>query len=1804
MSDVLLANAPVEGDGAPLPVSRLRRLLLELACEPRHVRAPLFGALLAWSRHEDPSIRESAFLALRGAGGFAAWRALVDGLSDGDETVRRAAVAAVVKSAEGDPPRIAHGLFHPLPDVRRRTMELAPPSLPDDWDLYLLADAACGDLAASRVQASGAGPVAGRRVSILARHLATGNAAASGAVVPVLLHVFSGSDLGPVLEELPTTRDVGAIVAGLIGPFPCGPSATPITGSDAFDALAPVILGSEPLAEALLRGLRSLRPVGHLAGWYAARIALALLRAVPSPDEWLPAGLAVAACGLPALLADPSVPLALRRAAGARIPVLTESLRRSARPLASFAVHRSGSGPDAPLGPAGSFLLRDDGSLDFSAVECLLRLVRLPLEELERLVDRESLLEAVRRRPFEAMPTICLLPEDGPGAAGAKKLLREVLSSPACDRAARARAAFDLPAPQLYAWLDALSAAEQLSLCEALAEATGAWRIGERANRIDKVAHRLASALPRRVSGLTIEAVLAAVLPHPSSPFTRRLLGTVASEDDVQALAEAVVALGMPRTAVLLELIPDAFGFPLRAVHELAARLASHPDPAIRAWAAEAAPLRATPVASGPEEPPPVPGASTEPVEIPAWLVEQIQAPGANLEAVFARLPRSPYRGLTEALAAVRPDRPNRTPRVCAAIFASCDPPFEVCRELERFRHREPGFLQKMGEATRTHRRGNAPLVAAWAWRNERPFLLEDLPAWLRSLPGDAAQGLAIGVKLATPELRDVLWKAVGHLVGVWKARRESVPWKPPKSLVDVLAATLAAPDGPRLCDELENLGLDGSPRMPWPELSRQDLDDLQVPAASALLDLRAPFGEAVDSYRTAIERNLLTLSTETRSRLSSWIDVRGLPLRSLAGSSAAGAVPETGTEEIRSSTDVPLLLDLAWGARKKVAGLAAERLSALGERGRAPLVERLSLSVPPVYLADVAAVVAGFPAGPARDAARQVVLGDVAPAEVRFRLGLTFLRGKEAWAGPGVLSATLAPLAPPLTDGRLLEMARARAGVAGKEEGDSLQAAEWSWFTREDWAELARLLGERPVAEVLAASPHPVAWNTALRDVLLPALLAGDDHASLAVSRFLEVSTGRPRALRQEAARALMDRCAEPLGWPVLLGAVLDEPARERKNTSWQALGRLPDEEMRRAAISALADGNPGGEDLVVALASGTTAGTGIRRTLVELLLDEAVKDATTERAVSLIPEGESRAGKLRHLAEAFAWGVVRARELTGRTFTIRMASGGSLGFTTPGTQEIHVNPLPLLRGGRDGADAVRGLIVHELGHQKYDADEEMTTAWRQAVSEGLRDLFNLVLDERLERRLRAADAGDGDLLKVLAAWAFQHAQREVPACELVEALGLRACAVLASAPLGVARQRGFVRVEQGRLLLSLGRAGDSYGRFLRALRMGLGNRQGDPKVSEALALFGRGFREAGPKRLLEIARELRRIFAPPPELARLLDLHAATSESTGDLLREREGMTDADLEAEVRAILEGGGGSREREAAAGRRKGRASSPVSPRERESERLKNARFVNLEKALDFDRITNVQRLKRDEEQHHAYAIRVARWSRYLRERLRELGLAFVPDRRRLTGRRLDRSQLLPLVVRGEPRILVSRRRVVKTDLFLGVLVDCSGSMELNESLEKAKLFGTMIAEAARGLDGVDVRLFGFTDSVIFDAGTSESCAVHRLESGGGNNDAAALWHAATVALASARSARLLVMISDGSPTECTVEALRALVARLTRKMGISCAQVAVRPVDHVCFPRYVELEEDDLGKAVPRFCSILERLVAAALHGG
>ncbi len=546
-------------------------------------------------------------------------------------------------------------------------------------------------------------------------------------------------------------------------------------------------------------------------------------------------------------------------------------------------------------------------------------------------------------------------------------------------------------------------------------------------------------------------------------------------------------------------------------------------------------------------------------------------------------------------------------------------------------------------------------------------------------------------------------------------------------------------------------------------------------------------------------------------------------------------------------------------------------------------------------------------------------------------------------------------------------------------------------------------------------------------------------------------------------------------------------------------------------------------------------------------------------KRAMRQLVLLRARSWKLRALADTFAWGRQAAYKLTGRAFAIEMLAGEELGYTRLEQSRICVNPLPLLRQEAKGRDIVRGLILHELGHHKYHSGPVAKGVWQQAAEEMIHQLLNLVADEHLERNLRAVNRDYGHMLKRLGTYAFQHLQRDIPVQELIDALSPGAFDTLVRARLKAARKPGCVRVASGQVLRAAAEAGNSFARFVRALRMGLGARGSDPKVAEALQLFASGFRNSTMDDLLQVARKLRQIFGNQVALLDLLAQDRVMAGDGDDLLVHGEGLCQADIDREIGRCH-------------ARRINAAASEGLP---VKARVKRPADENVEQ--------EVAQVAYDPAAQQVYAQQAAHAARLLRQFLLRSGETLHHDPRRVRGSSLDRSRIRALVLRGDPRVLKLRQSLYTPDLFLGVLIDCSS--EMDNDIERAKLFASAIAVAAQGMSGIEARFFGFTHNTIYEAGDADRPASHGLATRCCKNVTAALRHVADRALDSKRKHRLLVVVDMPETEDCTRDSLRTLARLLARQWNIHCAEVAVAPPACKCCPQTVVLAEGQMAQS-------------------
>jgi hypothetical protein len=856
-----------------------------------------------------------------------------------------------------------------------------------------------------------------------------------------------------------------------------------------------------------------------------------------------------------------------------------------------------------------------------------------------------------------------------------------------------------------------------------------------------------------------------------------------------------------------------------------------------------------------------------------------------------------------------------------------------------------------------------------------------------------------------------------------------------------------------------------------------------------------------------------------------------------------------TVVAKIRATSDLDALVASCRDSNPIVVQESALALCARGEPGQlrlaALLDELATLAQPIAILATVALWDTAAPLAAARALADRPAL----PVAWQFHLSLALAVHGDRDAVPRALAA--------------------------------VRADDRSWtFRRDDWEALVRVAHPNICALALADSPHHHAYRPAIA-TLLP--LDEPPEVGAALRRFVEVDTDRPRHLRLDVARRLAVAWSDDSGLPIIVEHVCDEKADDW-SAAFTALSlRATPQALLAIVDAALVGGHHAcSEKRMWAVLDlyGRHLSREQRAELHARILEQAATAVARRTAAQHALTAADASDRLVRVAEVFAWGIRRGVELAGRMFRIHLTSAErEFGHTRLDGNRIYVSPLPMLRGDPHGRDIVEGLVLHELGHHVYHRGEAAAALWKRAQAEGLHHLLNLVADEHLERNLRAIEPAFGDRLKRLGAYAFQHAAQEIQVPVLLACLLGSAARALTATPLDVAFDANSVRLRRGAVLAELDRAGHPLARFARALRMGLGNRAGDPKLAAALELC-KNIRSLDMPGLYALTVELAKMFGGAVEIAKVFGGPEGLEFGERDDDVFGAGVEDDILQREVERILhpaESGGHGK----------------VGPRDRLQ--------INVNPVEAFTRIDHVERVRGDRDKHAELAAAVDRHAARLRAYLDELGLKWLPVRARTQGRALDRSRLVPLVTRGDPRILVARQPIRRTDLFLGTIVDCSGSMAAGDNIDRARRFAILVAEAVRPLDGVEARFFGFTDSTIFDAGDARDCHVTALESDGGNNDAAALWHVANVALASPQRAKVLVMISDGLPTECSVPALRGLVTKLTKRKGIVCAQVALRKLEEVCFPHHVVLDDHELDVAVARFGRMIGDLARRSL---
>ena len=583
--------------------------------------------------------------------------------------------------------------------------------------------------------------------------------------------------------------------------------------------------------------------------------------------------------------------------------------------------------------------------------------------------------------------------------------------------------------------------------------------------------------------------------------------------------------------------------------------------------------------------------------------------------------------------------------------------------------------------------------------------------------------------------------------------------------------------------------------------------------------------------------------------------------------------------------------------------------------------------------------------------------------------------------------------------------------------------------------------------------------------------------------------------------------------------------------------------------------------------------------------------------------------------VAEITLWGERLGRMLLGKPVIIHQYRQG-LGRTGDDKKapkiEMEVSDTPLTSGHPYGADIMRGLILHELGHHLYDVPIRGHKTMRGiAHSQGVGQIYDILRDERLERKLRSRNDGWGRYLDRLASYAFAQGEQLIPVhkyAELVERDVAEMADAIASGELP-GRLLPASQVDGSQLAALTARESLQVPGLVSPLMLFLACLRcrfdaglcPDPKVVEAVAVIPANLKDLPHRKVLKVAlaigdligrsekhkkdweqmmRRLRQLGLGASIIERAIRRLTGTGEipewvTWGEGRRQRRRML-RDLRR------------RKRERQRRRRRVPVPPPIGGRRHKEPSGEHHPDLNLNPEQDFTPLPKEVPVEFDAERNAALVASIRKHIRKLRSYFERLGMRTVEEYASRRGRRLDMAQARKAALVRSPNMLVFAREEISPNAYLGVLIDRSGSME-GEKLERAQAFGALVCESARRLPGIEGHVNAFDDDTWYVLGDFQKNSIASLRSGGRNNDSGALMRAAELALLSRKRNKLIIMISDGAPTECTFESLRNLVVRLGREYGVLCAQVAVDSLEEVAFPHFVDLSRFGAGEAVSRF---------------
>lgn len=227
---------------------------------------------------------------------------------------------------------------------------------------------------------------------------------------------------------------------------------------------------------------------------------------------------------------------------------------------------------------------------------------------------------------------------------------------------------------------------------------------------------------------------------------------------------------------------------------------------------------------------------------------------------------------------------------------------------------------------------------------------------------------------------------------------------------------------------------------------------------------------------------------------------------------------------------------------------------------------------------------------------------------------------------------------------------------------------------------------------------------------------------------------------------------------------------------------------------------------------------------------------------------------------------------------------------------------------------------------------------------------------------------------------------------------------------------------------------------------------------------------------------------------------------------------------------------------------------------------------------DFPAAERLVRLTPDRRANALLAREVKPRAALLRPYLTVIDSDKVLQERLTGGRRLLTSGLVKHVAYGETRLFADQRFTeteLHRDVLLCVLLDTSASMQTDDRLPRAVRVAALLAACLDECPNVESVFVGYNQNLYL-CGDHAQHSLTSLAPAGKTNEAAALDHLRPH-LDTPRRRKVVLVLSDGLPTFCSVESVRCLTRSLEMEQGARFLYGAMSAVEHPAYRRRVDL---------------------------